>query len=115
MGEQRPGLSPWECHTAWSHQARPEEAQEPSWGAAKGGTLAVLPLLELRLALKLGVQVGRGGGLLAALHDGRDLDIWVVVELREVPTAGNREDAHFSQTRVFRRSCGRRREGGGQR
>ena len=30
------GLSPWECRAAQSHQARPEEAREPSWGAAKG-------------------------------------------------------------------------------
>ena len=28
--------SPWECRAARSRQARPEEAQEPSWGAAKG-------------------------------------------------------------------------------
>jgi hypothetical protein len=34
--------SPWECRAARSHQARPEEAQEASWGAAKEGTLALL-------------------------------------------------------------------------
>ena len=28
--------SSWECRAAQSHQARPEEAQEPSWGTAKG-------------------------------------------------------------------------------
>ena len=28
--------SPWECRAAQSRQARPEEAQEPSWGTAKG-------------------------------------------------------------------------------
>ena len=27
---------PWERQAAQSHQARPEEAQEPSWGTAKG-------------------------------------------------------------------------------
>ena len=26
----------WEWRAAQSHRARPEEAQEPSWGAAKG-------------------------------------------------------------------------------
>eukprot|EP00964_Phaeocystis_antarctica_P113839 scaffold77829_cov68-Phaeocystis_antarctica.AAC.2 len=50
---------------------------------------ALVPLLELRLALELGVEVGRSGGLLTALHDGRDHDVRVVVELREVPAAGN--------------------------
>ena len=30
-------VSPWECRATLSHQARPEEAQEPSWGTAKGG------------------------------------------------------------------------------
>ena len=31
-------LPPWEeCRAAWSRQARPEEAQEPSWGAAAKG------------------------------------------------------------------------------
>eukprot|EP00964_Phaeocystis_antarctica_P105494 scaffold70488_cov59-Phaeocystis_antarctica.AAC.7 len=34
---------PWECRAAQSRQAHPEEAQEPSWGTAKGGTL---PMLE---------------------------------------------------------------------
>ena len=33
------GLFPWECQAAQSRQARPEEAQQPSWGAAKGGPL----------------------------------------------------------------------------
>ena len=28
--------SSWECRAAQSRQARPEEAQEPRWGAAKG-------------------------------------------------------------------------------
>ena len=28
--------SPWEYQAAQSHQARPEEAQKPSWGTAKG-------------------------------------------------------------------------------
>ena len=28
--------SSWECRAAQSCQARSEEAQEPSWGAAKG-------------------------------------------------------------------------------
>ena len=30
-------LYPWECRAALSRQARPEEAQEPSWGAAAKG------------------------------------------------------------------------------
>ena len=34
----------WECRTAQSHQARPEEAQEPSWGTAKGDALTMLAL-----------------------------------------------------------------------
>ena len=37
------GLFPWECRAAQSRQAPPEEAQQPSWGAAKGGTLTTLP------------------------------------------------------------------------
>ena len=32
----------WECRAAQSRQARPEEAQEPSWGAAKGDSLTML-------------------------------------------------------------------------
>ena len=32
----------WECRAAQSHQARPEEAQEPSWGTAKAGALTML-------------------------------------------------------------------------
>ena len=40
---QWPGLSPRECRDAWSRQARPGEAQEPSSGSVpKGGRLAVL-------------------------------------------------------------------------
>ena len=34
--------SSWECRAAQSRQARPEEAQEPSGGTAKGRTLTVL-------------------------------------------------------------------------
>ena len=34
--------SPWECRAAQSRQARPEEAQEPSWSAAKRDSSAVL-------------------------------------------------------------------------
>eukprot|EP00964_Phaeocystis_antarctica_P096583 scaffold62868_cov28-Phaeocystis_antarctica.AAC.1 len=34
--------SSWECRAAQSRQARPEEAQEASWGAAKRGTLTML-------------------------------------------------------------------------
>eukprot|EP00964_Phaeocystis_antarctica_P039296 scaffold22481_cov49-Phaeocystis_antarctica.AAC.1 len=30
--------SPWEYRAAQSRQARPEEAQEPSWGTGKGST-----------------------------------------------------------------------------
>ena len=37
-GETARGLYSWECRAAQSHQARPEEVQEPSWGAAKGST-----------------------------------------------------------------------------
>eukprot|EP00964_Phaeocystis_antarctica_P083851 scaffold52787_cov60-Phaeocystis_antarctica.AAC.2 len=36
--------SSWECRAAQSHQARPEEAQEPSWGTANAGTLTMMPL-----------------------------------------------------------------------
>ena len=35
-------LYPWECRAALSRQARPEEAQEPSWGDAKATTLTML-------------------------------------------------------------------------
>ena len=35
LGAQWAGLFPWECGTAQSHQARPEEAQVASWRAAK--------------------------------------------------------------------------------
>eukprot|EP00964_Phaeocystis_antarctica_P018194 scaffold10072_cov27-Phaeocystis_antarctica.AAC.2 len=31
--------SSWECRAAQSYQARPKEAQAPSWGAAKGAAL----------------------------------------------------------------------------
>ena len=37
---------PWECRAARGHQARPEEPQEPSWGAAKAATLTVLLVLD---------------------------------------------------------------------
>ena len=37
LGAQWVGFSPWECRAAQSHQARSEEAQEASWGPAKGG------------------------------------------------------------------------------
>ena len=36
----------WAYQAAQGRQARPEEAQEPSWGAAKRGTLTTLPHLE---------------------------------------------------------------------
>ena len=37
-GRDPSGLaSPWERRAAWSRQARPEVAQEPSSGTAKGG------------------------------------------------------------------------------
>ena len=32
----------WECRAAQGRQARPEEAQGASWGAAKAGTLPML-------------------------------------------------------------------------
>ena len=32
----------WECRAAQSRQAHPEEVQEPSWGAAKVGSLTVV-------------------------------------------------------------------------
>ena len=39
LGAQWAGLFPWECRAAQSRRERPEEAQEPSWGAAKAGAL----------------------------------------------------------------------------
>ena len=42
LGAQWAGLSSWECRAAQSRRARPEEAQEQSWGTAKGGTLSQL-------------------------------------------------------------------------
>jgi hypothetical protein len=35
-GALRRPASPWEGRAAQRRQARPEEEQEPSWGAAKG-------------------------------------------------------------------------------
>ena len=49
----RPELATsWECRAAQSRQARPEEAQEPSSGTARGRRLSTPELPELR----------RGGG-----------------------------------------------------
>ena len=42
LGPHWLGPLPWECRAARGHQARPEEVQEPSSGAAKGGTLTML-------------------------------------------------------------------------
>ena len=42
LGAQWPGFSRWVCCTAQSHQARPEEAQEPKPGTAEGCILAML-------------------------------------------------------------------------
>ena len=39
------GLGLWECLAAKSRRARPEEAQELSWGSGKGGTLTMLACL----------------------------------------------------------------------
>ena len=36
LGTQWHGLSPWVSRAAQSRQARPEEVQEPCWGAAQG-------------------------------------------------------------------------------
>ena len=44
--------SSWECRAAQSRQARPEEAQEPSWGAAKAGTLSTSTTRRCRAALE---------------------------------------------------------------
>jgi len=42
-------LYPWECRAAQSRQARPEEAQEPSWGdAAQAAALRCCVAVELR-------------------------------------------------------------------
>eukprot|EP00964_Phaeocystis_antarctica_P017435 scaffold9629_cov72-Phaeocystis_antarctica.AAC.1 len=38
--------SVWECRAAWSRQARPGEALEPSWGIAKRASLTVLQFCE---------------------------------------------------------------------
>ena len=43
LGAQWPGFSRWECCTAESRQARPEEAQQPKPGTAEGYILAMLP------------------------------------------------------------------------
>eukprot|EP00964_Phaeocystis_antarctica_P100922 scaffold66460_cov35-Phaeocystis_antarctica.AAC.2 len=39
LGAHSPGLSPGVSRAARSRQACPEEAQEPSWGTAKGAAL----------------------------------------------------------------------------
>ena len=47
--------SSWECRAARSRQARPEEAQEPSWGTCQGPTLRLLlclPRYQKRLQLE---------------------------------------------------------------
>ena len=62
LGTQWAGLSPWECRAAQSRQARPEEAQEPGWGAAKGARhLTMLHCRPMRIdrgVLHMERQVG---------------------------------------------------------
>ena len=55
--------SAWECRAAQSRQARPEEAQEPSWGAARGG--GTLTMLRHRRAAAEGevVVLGKDTGV----------------------------------------------------
>ena len=43
LGAQWPGLLPCVSRAAQSRQARPEEVQEPCWGAAQAGTSTLLP------------------------------------------------------------------------
>eukprot|EP00964_Phaeocystis_antarctica_P039859 scaffold22787_cov63-Phaeocystis_antarctica.AAC.1 len=45
---RRGWASPWEGRAVQGRQARPEEAQEPSWGTAKWGTLTMRPGRRLR-------------------------------------------------------------------
>ena len=45
-----------ECGAAQSRQARPEKAQEPSWGTAKRGTLTILPGQRGRSVKILGLK-----------------------------------------------------------
>ena len=59
---------PWERRASQSRQARPEEAQEPTSGTAKGGTLTLLPHLGhadalFRLSPRSRRAVPRGAGL----------------------------------------------------
>ena len=56
---------PWECRAAQSRQVRPEEAQEPSWGTAQGGSLTMLTDQRAQRRqdlsqLRLGVGVTEG-------------------------------------------------------
>ena len=77
--------SPWEWRAAQSHRARPEEAQEPSWGTGQAALLTMLrrsPLVEARkkkasfrcsdvsVLTWLGVGLGLGVGVGVALGVG---------------------------------------------
>ena len=69
-GGQWPGYSLEVCRANQSHQARPAEAPEPSWGTAKAGTLT-MPLhlgqrcVELLLRLRCEKHGGSDLGQLA--------------------------------------------------
>ena len=49
--------SSWECRAARTRQARPEKAQEPSWGTAQAGTLTLLADYGVELNQGLLVRV----------------------------------------------------------
>ena len=49
-GASSGSASPWECRVVGSREARPEESQEPRWGAAKRGTLTVLECCSAKCA-----------------------------------------------------------------
>ena len=60
VDDQWPGLSPWASRAARSRQARPEEAQEPSWGLPRGHfDHAVAPVLPPREAAAVGGRMPR--------------------------------------------------------
>ena len=80
--------SSWEYRAAQSSQARPEEAQGPSWGAAKGGTLALLQDLVPLAIGPLELHDECGIGQLDGLEDGAELAL-VHLRVQVVPGSGS--------------------------
>jgi len=72
LGTQWAGLVLGVSRASQSRQARPGEAQEPSWGTAKGGTLTMLACLgrcQLRVRADLDQVCRRAGEGLRPLRE----------------------------------------------